>query len=295
MTSALLSRRSALLSMASAASVSVIAPGFAFAASPMEAAHKINVAGRQRMLSQRMSRAVIYTHLGIEPEHHLTLLQSSYRDFDKALIGLREGDADLGVPAEESLAVRECLTAVDLTWIDFGTRMTQIMMNGSATAEDVRFVARSNEKLLMLSDKVVKEIVSVYSNRDVEPGRAVSIDVAGRQRMLSQKIAKEAGLSVFEDGSKDACARLTDAINLFDMSLSALINGLPTVTLPAPPAPVLSKLKEVETIWRDYRPIAERIAEMERASQDDLLTIALKSDPLLVTMHDAVQLYEAAP
>ncbi len=295
MTPSLISRRSALLSIASAASATMMTPGFALAASPAEAARKINVAGRQRMLSQRMSRAVIYAHLGIEPEHHMEILQTSYQDFDKALVGLRAGDADLGLPSEASFAVRERLTAVELTWIDFGLRVAQVMTNGTSTAEDVAFIANHNEKLLLLSDKVVKELVATYSKTDVEPGRAVSIDVAGRQRMLSQKIAKEAGLAVFDTSNKEACERLNAAIDLFDVSLVALINGLPTVTLPAPPAPVLSKLKEAEAIWSDYRPVAQRVAKMETTSKDDLLTIALTSDPLLVTMHAAVELYEAAP
>ncbi len=244
------------------------------------------------MLTQRMSRAAVFSHLDVEQTRHMELLRVSHSDFTKALAGLRYGDADLGLPVEDDAKVIEGIASVEELWAPFDAKVRGMLDRDAVTPEDIAYVAETNTNLLFLCDNVVQQIVEVYGNKDVHIGHAVSINVAGRQRMLSQKMAKEAGLIAFGEDKEGVAATLNKTADLFDVSLSALITGLPTVTLPAPPPGVMMKLYEVEAVWADYQPIIRRVANMQEAADYELAAIAAQADPLLKKMNDAVTAYE---
>ncbi|MDB5800879.1 MAG: chemotaxis protein CheA [Rhodocyclales bacterium] len=100
---------------------------------------------------------------------------------------------------------------------------------------------------------------------------AVSINLSGRQRMLSQRMAKAAvvlddDLKAGQDG-KPAATELHDAVMLFDVTLNAFINGGQVkgadgrpVTLKAVDDPQgLHVLDEALTLWSPYRDALARI------------------------------------
>ncbi|MGF1445366.1 MAG: type IV pili methyl-accepting chemotaxis transducer N-terminal domain-containing protein, partial [Pikeienuella sp.] len=99
-------RRSFLGCAAAAGALLAGAPAQA-APTAAEARRAINLAGRQRMLSQRMARATFYTRLGVEPSRHLEMLTAASALFDTTLAGLRDGSEDLGLATEESPRVLE--------------------------------------------------------------------------------------------------------------------------------------------------------------------------------------------
>lgn len=94
---------------------------------------------------------------------------------------------------------------------------------------------------------------------------ANAIDVAGRQRMLSQRMSKEA---LIIERSGDAREALAGTASLFDRSLTALISGgetmgtdcepiVPPASLDAAQAP----LSEVVEIWQSFEPAVSVIAD----------------------------------
>lgn len=75
------------------------------------------------------------------------------------------------------------------------------------------------------------------------------INTAGRQRMLSQRIAKaygQIGLNVRRDEARE---QLKTAVAEFDSQLASLKRSAPT-------APVADAIKTVEAIWKPYRDTA---------------------------------------
>ena len=93
---------------------------------------------------------------------------------------------------------------------------------------------------------------------------SIVINLAGRQRMLSQKMTKE--ILLFSQGVFPA-EKVLDTINMFDQTLKALTYGgkapldlaLTTfTTLPAPETRVVvTQLKSVESRWGSFSKIAK--------------------------------------
>ncbi len=267
-------------------------PFTAIAATDAQARAKINLAGRQRMLSQRMSKAAFLMALSIEESRHKEMLEESHALFDQTLKGLEHGDTALGLPAEEHDIVRESLQSVAGLWEVFGPLMAGIAAQGGVSEQEISKVARMNTAVLFASDNAVKQMVSTYGETDTSLGIAISINVAGRQRMLSQKMAKETALIGLGYNATDNREKLRETSRLFDNSLSALIDGLPTISLPAPPSHIRLKLQEVKSIWADLKGICVEIEKGKRIDAFDLTAMASQTDPLLSTMNQAVTLYE---
>lgn len=121
------------------------------------------------------------------------------------------------------------------------------------------------------------------------------INIAGRQRMLLQKITKE---HVIQRAQSGVSMDILNTKKLFTTSLDALLTGGDTfvdlqmtqpITLPAPVYPeVVDALERVESLWlqHDKRLTAFSAANDEAASQLEALNKA--SDELVGVMHQAV-------
>ncbi len=102
---------------------------------------------------------------------------------------------------------------------------------------------------------------------------SVVINLAGRQRMLSQKMTKETLL--FSQGVFPA-EKVFNTIDVFDQTLKALTYGgkapldlvqTTFTTLPAPETKtVVTQLKTVESIWSSFSEIAKRYLNEKKAS-----------------------------
>jgi methyl-accepting chemotaxis protein len=123
------------------------------------------------------------------------------------------------------------------------------------------------------------------------------INIAGRQRMLSQKMSKEAvaiqaGLSV-----KENRASLQKTHDLFNNSLAGLINGNSDMHLPATSNPeILGQMNKVESLWKTFSSQIQVI--LNPASDHGTITNAAEkiiatNIPLLKEMNNAVGMYAA--
>jgi two-component system nitrate/nitrite sensor histidine kinase NarX len=132
---------------------------------------------------------------------------------------------------------------------------------------------------------------------------ALVINLAGRQRMLTQRITK-AVLGIAQDPDSGYRAELQETIYLFDHTLTALENGGPvlygedTVTLPPTTnASASAQLDTVSGLWIRFHEHVETVLTATPGSTD--LQLAVReveslSLVILQEMDQAVRLYEAA-
>lgn len=152
---------------------------------------------------------------------------------------------------------------------------------------------------LLASLSLVSVCASIFVLNKFDEGSA-AINIAGRQRMLSQRMTKTAlAMSYGEVDPKAERIQLRDDINLFDMSLRGLIFGDSSLELgAAPSAEVVNTLKEVEKIWVDYKSAAETIASTDARAEGErseaVASMLALNMRLLEASDAAVKQFEAA-
>jgi methyl-accepting chemotaxis protein len=124
-------------------------------------------------------------------------------------------------------------------------------------------------------------VVTIYLSIGADSN---AINVAGRQRMLSQRLAKEAMLVGQQAESR---AVMDKTITLFESSHQALIKGDPEQKMMAvKDDAIIAQLKHVESLWSPYKNMVIQYAEKPDASA--LAAIQKQSVQVLVEMNKAV-------
>jgi hypothetical protein len=133
----------------------------------------INKAGRQRMLSQRMGKAYLALVQKVEVTLAQQVLDKSMALFDRQLVELKAY-----APAGD---LRETYTALEAAWGDYKTSLVGAAPSKPGAAK----VLADASRVLALAHKGTVQYEGLL-NKPV--GKLVNI--AGRQRMLSQRMAK---------------------------------------------------------------------------------------------------------
>ena len=159
--------------------------GLAFAASPsfvhaeappaatrMDTASAVNLAGRERMLSQRIVKAYLMLGQGIAADDAQTILQGSIKQFESQLAALKT--------YQPTPTVRSALANLEGAW----KKCKPLLAAAPSKADAVEFYD-VNEAL----QQAAHSVTVAYEGVTLAPIDHL-IGIAGRQRMLSQRMAK---------------------------------------------------------------------------------------------------------
>lgn len=158
--------------MAAIAMAAITTPAVASAAEVI-GAEAINLAGEQRMLSQRIVKSYAQIGLNVAPADAAQQLADSIRRFEgnlEALAGLARIEADVGTEYERLSGV----------WKDFRAAAGAPISRESA----VELAARSDE-VLAVAERLTRAVEKIAGLRE-----GGLLNRSGRQRMLSQRLAK---------------------------------------------------------------------------------------------------------
>ena len=118
----------------------------------------INLAGAQRMLSQKMTKEALQAAQGDEEARRL--LGETARRFDTVLRGLLYGDASLGLQPAKDPGVREKLETVRRRWEPFRQRV-EAVARGEGDGAALEFLLKENPLLLKEADEATKALETV--------------------------------------------------------------------------------------------------------------------------------------
>lgn len=260
-----------------------------------EAAQRINIAGRQRMLSQRMAKAACLMATDISFAAAYDQLTQAYGLFERSEAALRIGDEVMGMHPETSAKVLDALAAAGQPWADYKVVIEKGIDDGAIENADLDSLDSASLDVLKYMNIAVFKTVRDYAavTEDVPLGLTITVDIAGRQRMLTQKAIKEACLMTVAADPTVHAERLAESIELFDQSLKALRDGYEDVgVMAAPTREIDRKLLEVESLWQPVKRTLDRAANGEVLSKRDISRVSRMSEPLLQTMNEAVGLYK---
>jgi len=145
------------------------------------------------MLSQRVAAAGCNLSAEVDQETNRQLLSLSSAEFWKILDALRFGNIDINIKGEETDDdVLAALQATKTQWLEF-EELNNRLTSGIVSKADAELIDTKNLALLSSAQELVKTVLASYSNSSGEQtGFGNAIDIAGRQRMLTQKMSKEA-------------------------------------------------------------------------------------------------------
>ena len=258
-----------------------------------DASVRIDSSGRQRMLSQRMAKASCFVMIGVAPDAHSAEALQAADEFEAVLDGLLNGSSTYGLQAEADAQTVDLLRQVSGLWDSFGAAVRQLA-SGETYSVVVTQIIQNDLPVLQTMHKAVELITTNNPVPDARPTMAGTISVAGRQLMLSQKMAKEfcyilADISA--DRMRDA---LTDSVALFETTLRQLTRGDYDAGIIDPPnLAVISALSEVEAEWAAYRAVLTKVLNSEPVSHEELESAAQLANTVLARAHRVVGLYVA--
>ena len=237
----------------------------------------INIAGKERMLTQKMSKEIFY--IVHRHTNDFRELNSAVNLFENNLKDLLYGNNVKGIYSPQDKRIVAKLEDVMELWKPFKMEVESLKSTIEKVRPDIEVLIQRIEKLLYLSDQVVQRMVEAKLD-------GLHIDHSGRQRMLSQRMGLYISRYLRTANAQDYLI-YSDAKALYDKTMKGFMQDQNVQNN----AEVFNTVKESNAYWQEFGDYLENLLEMENQINKHMLYVHEKNVQLLNTMDDAVWLY----
>lgn len=229
----------------------------------------INKAGRQRMLSQRMAKAYFQIGQQIDVDRSRKVLDSSVAAFDRQLVELKNY-----APTPE---IKATYLTLEKSWLAY-----KDVLVGTTPSPD------NGRKVLAISEEVLALAQQGTAQFEKKSGSVAGhlVNISGRQRMLSQRMAKFYQAASWGVGDDKGTANLDKARKDFAVALQELTSS------PANTPQIRESLDLVKQQWFFFE---NALGQKTGADRRPQLAVATTSERILEEMEGVVGLYEKLP
>jgi len=237
----------------------------------------INIAGKQRMLSQKISKEtffIVHRHTNDFRE-----LNTAVGLFESSLKDLLYGNESKGIYAPQNERIHAKLEEVMALWLPFRVEVEALKKGIEEVRPDMEVLTPRIEKLLVLSDAVVQRMVGANLSN-------VHIDLSGRQRMLSQRMGLYVNRYLRSANAQDLLV-FADAKALYNKTIKSFLDDPAVKSSPE----VYAIVKENNAYWEEYILYLEHVIALESEINKHMEYVYEKNVQLLNAMDEAVWLY----
>lgn len=228
----------------------------------------INKSGRQRMLSQRLAKSYLQLGLGTDVEHSRKILASSVTQFEQQLSELL-----VFAPTAENKSVFE---KMEVIWGEY----KQILLGLTPNPQGARDVMLISEKILALAQTATLQLEKHSGSTS-----AKLVNVAGRQRMLSQRMAKYYQALQWGVAPPDSLEKLEAARKEFIAGLEFLLSS------PSNTPKIKEGLALAQQQWLFFD-MALRQSGDDREKKQFATNVATTSERILEVMDGIAAMYQ---
>ncbi|AHJ12161.1 type IV pili methyl-accepting chemotaxis transducer N-terminal domain-containing protein [Sulfurospirillum multivorans] len=237
----------------------------------------INIAGKQRMLSQKISKEtffIVHRHTNDFCE-----LNTAVGLFESSLKDLLYGNDAKGIYAPQNERIQTKLEEVMTLWLPFRVEVEALKSGIEEVRPDMEVLTPRIEKLLVLSDTVVQRMVGANLSN-------IHIDLSGRQRMLSQRMGLYVNRYLRSANAQDLLV-YADAKALYNKTIKSFLDDAAVKNAPE----VYAIVKENNAYWEEYMLYLDHVIALESEINKHLAFVYEKNVQLLNAMDEAVWLY----
>lgn len=237
----------------------------------------INIAGKQRMLTQKISKDIfrLSTSNGADS---CDMVKNS-NEFDGSLNDLIQGSPERGIYPPPTQEIHEQLLLVKKQWLPFKERVEMFNTYLPKINAKKEFVFINNQQLLDYSDDIVKMMVKL----GIE---GFYIDQAGRQRMLSQRMMYHT-LLYLNNATPEAYSQFVESFNEYDKTIKIFSDDV-----------ILNKENELQALitknlnfWTEYSTKAKELIELQSKINEINHYIHTTNTLILDSMDQTVSMY----
>jgi len=229
----------------------------------------INKAGRQRMLSQRIAKAYFQIGQKIDVDRSKKVLDASVALFDRQLVELK-GFA----PTPE---IRDTYLKLEKSWLGY----KDILLGAAPSTDNGRKVLALSEEVLGLAHQGTEQF---EKRSTTTAGRLLNL--SGRQRMLSQRMAKYYQAMAWGVGDANTAAGLSKARREFADAHAELL---------ASPANTAQLKDAIGLVGQQWFFFENALGQKSGADNRPQTAVATTSERILEEMESVVALYERLP
>lgn len=261
-------RRTLLLTVA--ASCAALAPAGAAYAQVTDLNDAINKAGRQRMLSQRVGKAWLALAHKADTPTARQVMEQSIALFDRQLVELKA--------YAPSPAIRETYVKLEAAW----AAHKALLSSATTSTDNASALLQADAKVLALAHQGTTQY-------EAASGKPVGhlVNIAGRQRMLSQRMAKFYLAAMLPVDAATATAEIAKARDEF-IAATELLRNAPQAT-----SRIRQELQLADGQWVFFDAALQRMQGGGGNVNRQVAEVYVASENLLASMDRVTGMYAA--
>ena len=216
-----------------------------------DGADRILLAGQLRTLTQQVAAASCAVTSGVDVDEAYSVMEQATTNFDRYIVALRDGDEAMQIHGpEQNARISEDIEHVQQEWSAIHGAVDAVLADRN-DVDAAHVIDDHNMQLLELTTVLSTDVSGRYADPyEVSARDALLIEIAGRQLMLTQRMAKDSCEIWSGYNSEAAKIDLAATMEVFESSLTALRFGLDAVgVIPAPNDVIRDDLDTLLARW----------------------------------------------